>query len=114
MTGHNYVTPSKYISMWDGKFGSLLDLVQGYILDVWELRKSQHSTVPVSDCARGTAGEGSQLRLQDTGMGMLSSIVCFLGYVCVLCVHFPLAPPILQGVVLDLVLRVPLTIITHN
>ena len=40
--------------LWEDKFGSLLSLVKGFILDVWELRK--HTTDPVSDCVWGAAG----------------------------------------------------------
>ena len=49
---------------WGDKFGSLIDFVKGFILNVWELRKVMlygdnpivYTTVPVSDCVWGAAG----------------------------------------------------------
>ena len=75
--------------LWKNKFGSILDLVKSYILDVWELRKvrldgdnpsvqqSQSQIAPGE--LQGVAGGGIELCLggeTDTGISVYSSNVC--------------------------------------
>ena len=92
--------------LWEYKYGSMLDLVKSYILHVWELRKVRlYGDTPSFQQSQSQIAPGVLLvgvscvwKVRQTlVLVCVPLLYVILGYVCVLCVHFLLAPPILIG-----------------